>query len=169
MRKRPRLFLVVAFVSLVAVLAIVGSLGLQARNARNTLHAPVEPSIYLPPQFLWTTDKSTIQIPIPLTSNNPGPTIQIIARHERGFESRLTGSDLPAEADTDGRHVLATIIEHMQYLGWKALLTPTRTDSFPSYALYVTFQAGQQYCFVEYHAAELDQLQAFRSLDVYLN
>jgi len=163
MQKRSRLFLVVAIISLVAVLVITGAFVLYSLNTSK------EPAIYLPPQFLWAKDAHMIQIPIPTTSSNPGPTIQLIAHHQRGFGQFLTGSDLPKEADLDGRQILATIIVHMQRLGWKALFTPTRTDSFPSYALYVTFQIGQHYCFVEYHASELDQPQAFRSLDLYFN
>jgi hypothetical protein len=128
-----------------------------------------QPSPYLSPQFLWSRDSGSISIAVPTTANNPGPTVQITATHERGFGPFLTGSELSQAAETDGQHTLASMMSHMQSLGWTQLFTPTRTDSFPSYGLYISFQANQHYCFVEYRVTGLDQPRAIRTLDLWFD
>lgn len=127
-----------------------------------------EPGIYFSSQFYWQKDTQRWQIPIPLTGQNPGPTIQAKnIRHEYGFGSPLKASDLYSAAVASSQQVLNDETDHMKSLGWQPLFAPTPTGTFPSYVLYETFRVASFYCFVEYTASGLDQAQSSQTLDVY--
>ena len=129
-----------------------------------------EPKIYLPSQFLWQKDSPINQTSFPLTTGNPGHTIQEKkVQHERGFGPFFQAPDLYIAAEANGQQLLNSEIQHMQTLGWQLLFKPTSTGSFPIYGLYVTFHADSYYCFVEYTASRLDEDQGSQTLDVYYN
>lgn len=127
-----------------------------------------EPGIYFSSQFYWQNDTQRWQIPIPLTGQNPWPTIQASnIRHEFGFGSPLKAADLYNAAVTSGQQVLNDETHRMKSLGWQPLFNPTPTGIFPTYVLYETFRIASFYCFVEYTVSGLDQAQGSQTLDIY--
>jgi hypothetical protein len=125
------------------------------------------PAIFLSPEFDWSSTTQVMQLSVPTTGHDPGPTVQLRLQHQRGFGSYLHATDLHAAALANGERVLSTVIAHMRAAGWSTLFVPASASVDPSVVLYVTFRAGSDYCFVEYVSVRLDQSQAPQILDIY--